>query len=320
MHRVAIVALDRVIPFDVAAPAGLFGSVRLADGSRGYRVRVCGPVREVDAGHYRIRVPYGLGELARADTIVLAGLDDLDAVVPPALVRAVRRAAARGARVASVCSGAFLLAATGLLDGRRATTHWRAAAELARRFPSVRVDPDVLFVDEGAVLTSAGAAAAFDLCLHLVRRDHGSAAAVAAARAAVMPLERAGGQSQFIVHAPPAPEGASLAGLLQWLERNLGADLTLADLARRAGMSVRTLNRRFREQTGTTPLQWLIRARVRRAQVLLETTGQPVERVGEAVGFGSPTVFREHFRRVAATSPQAYRRAFRSRSPRRRAG
>ena len=320
MHRVAIVALDRVVPFDVAAPAGLFSSVRLADGRRGYRVRVCGPAREIDAEHFRIRVPYGLGELARADTIVLAGLWDLDAPVPPALVRAVRNAAARGARVASVCSGAFLLAATGLLDGRRATTHWRAAAELARRHPQIRVDPDVLFVDEGLVLTSAGAAAAFDLCLHLVRRDYGSAAAVGAARAAVMPLERAGGQAQFIVHPPPAPDGASLATLLYWLERHLDAPHTLADLARRAGTSVRTLNRRFREQTGTTPLQWLIRARVRRAQVLLETTGQPIERVAETVGFGSPTIFREHFRRVAATSPQAYRRAFRSRWPRRRAG
>jgi transcriptional regulator GlxA family with amidase domain len=320
MHRVAVVALDRVVAFDVCTPAAVFASVRRADGRRAYRVRVCGPAREIDAGYFRMRVPHGLAELARADTIVLAGLSDLAARVPASLVRAVRNAAARGARVASICSGAFLLAETGLLDGRRATTHWRAAAELARRYPRIRVDPDVLFVDEGEVLTSAGAAAAFDLCLHLVRRDFGAAAALAAARASVMPLERAGGQSQFIVHAPPAPDGASLAALLAWLERNLAADLTLSAVARRAGTSVRTLNRRFREQTGTTPLQWLIRARVRRAQVLLETTGQPVERVAAAVGFGSPAVLREHFRRVAATSPQAYRRAFRSRSGPRRAG
>jgi transcriptional regulator GlxA family with amidase domain len=319
MHRVAVVALDRVVPFDVCAPAGLFASVRRPDGRRAYRVRVCGTAREIDAGSFRMRIPYGLEELARADTIVLAGLSDLDAAVPAALVRAVRRAAARGARVASVCSGAFLLAETGLLDGRRATTHWRAAAELARRYPKIHVDADVLFVDEGEVLTSAGAAAAFDLCLHLVRRDFGAAAAAAAARAAVMPLERAGGQSQFILHPPPAPDGASLAALLAWLERNLAADHDLAALARRAGTSVRTLNRRFREQTGTTPLQWLIRARVRRAQVLLETTGQPIERVAAAVGFASPAVLRQHFHRIAATSPQDYRRAFRGRSQRRAA-
>ena len=220
---------------------------------------------------------------------------------------------ARGARVASVCSGAFLLAATGLLDGRRATTHWRAAAELARRYPRIRVEPDVLYVDEGQVLTSAGAAAAFDLCLHMVRRDYGSAVAVEAARVSVMPLERDGGQTQFIVHPPPAPDGASLAPLLRWLEENTHRELSLDDLARRAALSVRSLNRRFREQTGTTPLQWLLRARVRRAQLLLETTAQSVSRVAADAGFGSVTAFREHFRRVAATSPQAYRRAFRGR-------
>jgi transcriptional regulator GlxA family with amidase domain len=172
----------------------------------------------------------------------------------------------------------------------------------------------VLYVDEGQILTSAGAAAAFDLCLHMVRRDYGSEVAVRAARAAVVPLERDGGQSQFIVHAQPAPDGASLAPLLEWLERNLQRELTLAEIARRGATSVRSLSRRFREQTGTTPLQWLIRSRVRRAQSLLETTAHSIERVAAGSGFGSVTSLREHFARVVSTSPQAYRKAFRSRA------
>jgi transcriptional regulator GlxA family with amidase domain len=173
MHRVAIVALDGVVPFDLATPCEVFGRVRLPGGRPGYQVRVCGIAKEIDAGTFRLRARHGIEELARADTIILPGVDDLSAAVPERLVRAVRKAAARGTRVASICSGAFVLAATGLLDGRRATTHWLASGELTRRYPKVRVDPEVLYVDEGQVLTSAGAAAAFDLCLHMVRRDYG---------------------------------------------------------------------------------------------------------------------------------------------------
>ncbi len=314
MHRVAVVATDRTVPFDLASPCAVFESARLASGARAYDVQVCGTAPDLDLGLFRIAVTHGLAELTRADTVVLAGVSDVHAAVSPALVRAVRRAAARGARIASVCSGAFLLAATGLLDGRRATTHWLGARELARRYPSIRVEPEVLWTEDGQFLTSAGAAAALDLCLHMVRRDHGSAVAVDAARRAVMPLARDGGQKQFIAHAPPAADGESLAPLLQWLEESLAKPLTLDAISRRAAMSVRTLSRRFREQTGTTPLQWLLRARVRRAQVLLETTGNSVDRVAVAVGFGSVTTFREHFRRAVATSPQAYRRAFRART------
>ncbi len=321
MHRLAIVALSGVIPFDLATPCAVFKSVRLPGGPRGYDVRVCGTEKVVDAGAFRIETKYGLAELARADTIILPGVADVGVPVPERLVRAVRNAAASGTRVASVCSGAFVLAATGLLDGRRATTHWLATAELARRYAKIRVEPDVLYVDEGQVLTSAGAAAALDLCLHMVRLDYGAAVAVEAARASVMPLERDGGQSQFIVHAPPPPDGSSLAPLLLWIEKNLREPLTLDEIARRGATSVRSLNRRFREQTGTSPLQWLLRARVRRAQVLLESTAHSVERVATQVGFGSATAFREHFRRVLATSPQAYRRSFRSRpAARKRAG
>ncbi|MFD0818574.1 GlxA family transcriptional regulator, partial [Micromonospora zhanjiangensis] len=220
--------------------------------------------------------------------------------------------AANGARIASICGGAFTLAATGLLDGRRATTHWLATDRLAARHPRIQVDPNVLYVDNGQFLTSAGAAAGLDLCLHLIRRDHGAAVAADAARLSVMPLERAGGQAQFITHEPPAPEGATLEPLLAWMRDNTGRELTLADIARHAGVSTRTLNRRFRDQTGTTPLRWLHRVRVHRAQHLLETTAHSVDLVATRVGFASTTAFRDHFKRITGTSPQAYRRSFRS--------
>src|SRR6266511_3059605 len=222
-----------------------------------------------------------------------------------------RQAAANGTRIASICSGAFILAATGLLDGHRATTHWLAAALLAELHPAIDVDPDVLYVDNGQLLTSAGAAAGLDLCLHLIRRDHGSAVAADAARLSVMPLEREGGQAQFIVHdQPPTPRGSILEPVLRWMEDNCGKDLTLDDMATHAGMSTRTLNRRFREQTGTTPTQWLLRIRIRQAQYLLEATDRPVDRIASQVGFGSPTAFRDRFKRIVGTSPNAYRAAF----------
>lgn len=311
MHLVAVVAFDGVIPFDLATPCEVLGRARVRDGTCPYDVRVCGAARTVDAGAFAMQVRHGLRTLARADTIIVPGVADLDRPLPPALLRALRAATARGTRVASICTGAFVLAAAGLLDGRRATTHWRAAAELARRYPATDVDPDVLYVDGGTILTSAGAAAGLDLCLHLVRRDHGAAVAADAARSAVMPLERAGGQAQFIVHEVPTDD-SSLEPLLRWLDRHRGDDLPLAAIARRAGMSVRTLSRRFREQTGTTPAQWVLQRRVRRAQELLECSAHSVERIADAAGFGSTASFRDRFRRVVGTSPQAYRRAFRA--------
>jgi transcriptional regulator GlxA family with amidase domain len=312
MHTVAVLALDGVIGFDLTTPLEVFGRTRLPDGRAPYRVRVCAPAPEVDAGAFAVRAPWGLEAVAEADTVVVPGVADPTAPVPAAVLAALRRAAGAGTRIASICAGAFVLAEAGLLDGLRATTHWVAAALLAERYPAVEVDPDVLYVDNGQVLTSAGAAAGLDLCLHLIRRDHGSAVAADAARLSVMALEREGGQAQFIVQErPPSPRGSLLEPLLRWMEDNSGRDLTLDEIAAHAGMSTRTLNRRFREQTGTTPLQWLHRARVRRAQYLLETTTYPVDRVAAQVGFGSPTAFRDRFRRVAGTTPAAYRRAFR---------
>lgn len=315
MHTIAVLALDRVIPFDLSTPIEVFSRVRLADGSVPYEVRVCATTGSVDAGAFTLRAPWGPEALLDADTIILPGCADPGEAVPETVLDHLRKAADGGTRIASICTGAFILAATGLLDGLRATTHWLAADRLATGHPQIEVDPNVLYIDNGQFLTSAGAAAGLDLCLHLIRRDHGSAVAADAARLSVMPLEREGGQAQFIVPVPPpTPRGSELEPLLRWMQENTSADLTLGDLAARSGMSVRSLNRHFREQTGTTPLQWLLRARVRRAQHLLESTDQPVETIAGQVGFGSPTAFRDRFKRVAGTSPHAYRSAFRGRN------
>lgn len=311
MHTVAVLALSGVVPFDLSTPCEVFGRVRLAGDRAGYDVRVCGLEKEVPAGAFTLRPRWGLRALGTADTVVIPGVADPLAPVPKAVVRAIRSAAARGCRIASICSGAFVLAATGLLDGRRATTHWLATDQLAQRYPHIAVDPNVLYVDNGQILTSAGAAAGLDLCLHLVRRDYGAAVAADAARIAVMPLERSGGQAQFITHQPPSADGGSLEPSMRWIQAHLHQPLTLERLASHAAMSTRTLSRRFAEQTGTTPLQWILQARVRRAQQLLETTGHSVEQIATEVGFGSAPAFRERFNRIVGTSPQRYRRAFR---------
>ncbi|MFI6600842.1 GlxA family transcriptional regulator [Nonomuraea sp. NPDC050536] len=313
MHTVAVLALDQVIPFDLSTPLEVFGRVRLPDGRRPYQVRVCGASAQIAAAGFVITAPWGLEGLANADTVIVPGR--AEGASPPGeeVLEALRGAAARGTRIASICVGAFDLALTGLLDGLAATTHWVAASDLARCFPAVEVRPDVLYVDNGQLLTSAGASAGLDLCLHMIRRDFGSAVAADAARLAVTPLEREGGQAQFIVHPqPPIPQGSTLEPVLAWMEERLGEELTLDLMAQRSGMSGRTFSRRFREQTGTTPLQWLLRARVRRAQFLLENTDHTIDRIADQAGFGSPTAFRERFKKVAGTTPQSYRATFRS--------
>jgi transcriptional regulator GlxA family with amidase domain len=313
MHVVAVVGLDRVVAFDLATPCEVFGATRFPDGSRAYEVRVCAKEDAVatasGTGCFMLQSPWCIDDLTAADTVVVPGHADFLEVPDDHLLDLLRQAAARGARLASICTGAFPLAATGLLDGQRATTHWRWATELARRHPTITVDPAVLFVDNGALLTSAGIAAGLDLCLHLVRRDHGAAVAIETARNVVMPLQRDGGQAQFITNIGP-DEASSLRPTLGWMERNLDRSFALADIAAHAAVSIRTLNRQFRSQTGTTPQQWLQRARIQAAQRLLETTDLPVERVGERAGFHSPATFRMHFTRHVGTSPRAYRKAF----------
>ncbi|MFF4189191.1 GlxA family transcriptional regulator [Streptomyces sp. NPDC001691] len=311
MHTVAVLALDGVIPFDLSTPIEVFSRTRLPDGRPGYQIRVCAEKPEIDTGVFTLRAPWGLEGLDGADTIIVPGISTPTDPLAPPVREALRRAAESGTRIASVCVGTFALAATGLLDGMRATTHWIAADMLAATHPDITVDPGVLYVDNGQFLTSAGAAAGLDLCLHMIRSDYGSAVAADSARMSVMPLEREGGQAQFILrdHAP-TPRGSLLEPVLNWLQDNLGSELTLADIAARAGTSTRTLIRHFREQTGTTPLQWLHRARIRQAQHLLETTQHSVERIGTQVGFGSPTAFRDRFKRTTGVSPHAYRRSF----------
>jgi transcriptional regulator GlxA family with amidase domain len=305
------VAFDGVVLGDLATPCEIFARVRDAEARPLYELKVCSLKPSIRSEYLTFQVPWRLSTLRRADTIIVPGIDNPDRPIPRQLANALRTAVNRGARVASICSGAFLLARTGLLDGLSATTHWLAARELARRHPLVNVNPDVLYVDNGNVLTSAGAAAAFDLCLHLVRRDFGAEIAAQAARASVMPLERAGGQAQFIVHRRPvAVEPGSMGALLPWIGRNLSADLSLPALARRAAMSTRTLSRQFREQVGATPARWISAARARHAQRLLETTRLSVEEIATEAGFGSAPLLREHFRRIVGTSPLAYRSAF----------
>ncbi|MGV9310355.1 GlxA family transcriptional regulator [Nonomuraea sp. NPDC004354] len=313
MHTVAILALDHVVAADMATPIEVFGRARLADGRRPYRVLVCAATPQVTSDAFTLIAPHGLEALREADTIVVPGCSEQATAPTPEVLDALGAAATAGTRIASICVGAFTLAVAGLLNGLSATTHWMAAPRLAQLFPRVDVRPDVLYVDNGQILTSAGAAAGLDLCLHIVRRDFGSAVAADSARLSVMPLEREGGQAQFILHPqPPVPQGSLLEPVLSWIEDNLAQEVTLAEMAVRSGMSARTFSRRFREQTGTTPLQWLLRARVRRAQFLLETTDHGVERIATQAGFGSATAFRERFKRVVGVTPQSYRSSFRA--------
>lgn len=315
MHRVAILALHGVVAHDLGIPCDVFGQARLADGSRAYDVRVCGQARRVRSALFTIQAEHGLDGLGDADTIVVPGSMDAIDDVPNDVLDALRAAASRGTRMTSICTGAFVLAAAGLLDGRRATTHWLGADALARRHPAIEVDPDVLYVDEGDVVTSAGASAGLDMCLHLVARDHGQAVAANSSRLAVAPLARGGGQRQFILHDPvPARVAAgSVGATLEWIEARLDRLVTIAAMAAHAGMSARTFQRRFVEETGTTPGQWMIEARTRRARVLLETTGLGIDEVAARSGFADASGLRERFRRTIGVSPKQYRASFAAR-------
>lgn len=310
MHAVAILAEPDAIAFDLAIAIEVFGRVYLEGGEPGYRVRVCGCEPVVAAGPIRIATDYGLAELADADTIVVPGRNDAAAPVRDDVIVALKSAYQRGIRIASICSGAFTMAAAGILDGKRATTHWVAAELLAATYPAVQVDADALYVDEGQLLTSAGASAGLDLCLHLVARDYGSAAAADAARLAVTPLHRSGDQAQFIIRNRRISH-TELDGLLVWIEHNAHLPLTLRDIAHQASSSERTLNRRFKHETGQTPMQWVNSVRIRHAQQLLETTSDSIESISRRAGFASTANFREQFRRLAGVSPQSYRHTFR---------
>jgi AraC family transcriptional activator FtrA len=311
-HRVVAVVYDRMALFELAIAVEVFGLPRPELKVPWYEFSVCsvdpGSLRAT--GAIRVRAHRGLGALATADTIIIPGWRDPAESPPPRLLEALRRAHRRGARVVSICSGVFVLAAAGLLDGKRATTHWRYTEILRARHPSVRVEPDVLYVQEGRVFTSAGSAAGIDLCLHLVRLDHGAEIANQVARRLVVSPHRDGGQAQFISRPVPVQPGAGLARAIDWalahLERPLGVD----ELAKAAALSPRTFVRRFRAELGSTPHRWLIRQRVLAAQRQLECSRLGIEEVAGAVGFATAQTLRLHFRRILRTSPTAYRRRF----------
>jgi transcriptional regulator GlxA family with amidase domain len=312
-HRVVALCLDGLVAFDLTAPAQAFGLAAGPSGEPLYEFTACsvGGEEVRTTSGFGVRPAAGLEALHDAQTVVVPAYADLLAAPPQEALAALRDAARGGARLLSVCAGAFALAHAGLLDGRRAATHWAWAGELARRFPAVEVDPDALYVDEGEVMTSAGLSAGIDLCLHVVRKDFGAAAADRVARHMVAAPHREGGQAQFA--RPSAGEaGGSLEGTRRWAAERLDDPLDVASMARHAGVSPRTFARRFRLETGTTPLQWLLSRRVLEARRLLEESDLPVEAVAWRCGFGTAASLREHFRRATATTPTAYRRAFAS--------
>lgn len=314
MHRVVALCLDGVVAFDLAAPAQAFFSATRAAGQGFYEFSTCSldgrPLRSTTGFGV---VPEGdLSLLRGADTVVVPAYLDVFSAPPAKALAALHEASADGARVISVCTGAFALAHAGLLDGRRATTHWAFAEELARGFPTVAVDAAALYVDEGAVMTSAGLSASIDLCLHVIREDCGAAVGEQVARRMVAAPHRDGGQAQFIERGDgsDAVAGGSLEATRRWAAERLDQPLDVAAMAHQAGVSPRTFARRFRQETGTTPLQWLLAQRVLEARRLLEETDLPIDAVAWRAGFGTAASLRDHFRRATATTPTAYRRSF----------
>ncbi|MFF8644970.1 helix-turn-helix domain-containing protein [Streptomyces sp. NPDC015345] len=319
---VAVVVAEEIgIPswdlYELSIPFTVFGKPQPDLSDHWYDLRLCATgEREGGDGPFglALRTPYGLEGLAGADTVIVTSVPDAcvdeGRALPPGLTDALRDAHAAGARMVSLCTGAFALAEAGLLDGRRATAHWMHTAQLAARYPKVTVDDSVLYVDDGDVLTSAGLTAGVDLCLHLVRRDLGAHVANQLARRMVVPAHRPGGQAQFIDLSVPETDDAGLGPVLEWARARLDRPLTVDDLARRAAMSPRTFYRRLQAATGTTPLQWLLNQRLARAQSLLESTDLPVERIGELSGLGTANNLRHHFLKQVGVSPGDYRRSF----------
>jgi transcriptional regulator GlxA family with amidase domain len=305
-HRVAILVVDGVLPLDFGIPAQVF----LERPWLPYRTTLCGERPEVDvATGYSLVVPGTLADVRRAHTVIVPGFVDHGRVFSDEMLDALRHVHQRGRRVVSICTGAFALAAAGLLDGLSATTHWLDVDELAERYPLVSVDRNVLYVDSGQVLTSAGIASGIDLCLHIVRRDAGAAAANRVARLIVAAPHRDGGQMQFI-EAPVGTTDGSLSATRSWALDHLADPLSVQDLARHAGVSERTFARRFVDETGSSPLQWLVIARIQRARELIETADVSVDQVAQHCGLGTAANLRLHFRRVVGTTPTAYRKAF----------
>ncbi|MBM7786281.1 GlxA family transcriptional regulator [Tenggerimyces flavus] len=316
-HRVAVLALPHVVAFDVGSSTQIFSTARNADNRRLYDVMVCtpdgGPVRTTTG--FQIVPDHGLEVVNEAETVVVVGIHGgppfEDGTLDAKLTEALTQVLSDGRRLMSICTGAFVLGAAGLLDGRPATTHWIHAERFRRFYPRVKLNPDVLFVDDGDVLTSAGIGAGIDLCLHVVRTDHGSDVANRTARRAVVPPWRDGGQSQFIERPLPELANATTQSTRAWMLNRLGDRLDLATMAGHARMSIRTFTRRFRDETGVSPGEWLARQRIERARHLLESTDLPVDRVARDAGFGTATSLRQHLHATLGVAPLTYRRTFR---------
>ncbi|WP_446224680.1 GlxA family transcriptional regulator [Nocardia sp. IBHARD005] len=319
MHRVVVLAVDGVYPFELGIPARIFGTAAAPDGAPLYEIRTCsfdGAPVQTNAD-YLISVSGDSSALDEADTVVIPPFSGCDGAetdwMPPQLPDALARLRP-GARIVSFCTAAFALANLGLLDDRQATTHWAQADRFRALFPQVRMDADVLFVDDDRILTAAGSAAGIDLCLHLVRRDHGSAVANRVARLCIVPPWRDGGQAQFIARPIPETTAESTAETRAWATTHLDRPLPLTELAAHARMSVRTFCRRFREETGLSPGRWLIRQRIDHARHLLEVTELPIDRVAAEAGLGTAASLRQHFATTIGVSPTAYRQTFRTRA------
>ncbi|ROP51090.1 helix-turn-helix domain-containing protein [Streptomyces sp. PanSC9] len=315
LKNVAAVLLDGVHPFELGVVCEVFGIDRSDEGLPVYDFAVVsaeGPTLSTHVGGLSVSTPYGLERLEEADLIAVpAGADYVVRDYPPALLDALVRAVERGTRVLSVCSGVFVLGAAGLLDGRRCSVHWRQAGELALRNPRAVIEPDVLYVDEDPVITSAGTAAGIDACLHLVRKDQGPEVANKIARRMVVPPHRDGGQAQYIERPLPRTSCDTVGEVLVWMEEHLGQEVTVEQLAARAHMSPRTFARRFQQETGTTPYRWILRQRVLLAQELLEGSDETMDAIAWRTGFGTAAALRHQFVRAIGTTPNAYRRAFR---------
>ncbi|ADG76502.1 transcriptional regulator, AraC family [Cellulomonas flavigena DSM 20109] len=317
-HQVAVLALDDVVAFDLGMPAQVFHAATDAQNQRFYRVQTCTlggrPVRT--AAGFTVTPEHGLEALATADTVLVAGVYYgaevmTSGAIDQEIVDALRSAHARGARIMSICTGAFVLAAAGLLDGMRATTHWAHAETFRSLFPAVELDPDVLFVHDEPISTSAGVGAGIDLCLQVVRDDHGSEVANLAARRCVVPAWRAGGQAQYIVRPVPRETDSSTSAARTWALEHLDEPLDLPQLAARARMSTRTFTRRFRDETGLSPSRWVAQQRLERARHLLEATDLPIDQVAEQSGFGTGATLRVQMSAALGIAPSAYRGTFR---------
>ena len=320
-HRVAVLALHGLLPFELGIPHRIFGRAKDSAGRPLYEIVTCAPVagRVRTDADFAVDVEHGPEALATADTVVVPASWELGPVYEEGRLTDELAAALAhirpGARLVSICTGGYVLAAAGYLDGRRATTHWASAEHFQRLFPAVEVDADVLFVDDGDVLTSAGVAAGLDLCLHIVRKDHGTAVANEVARRTVVPPHRDGGQAQYIARPVPEAGAATTTSARAWALAHLHEPIQLRDLAVREAMSVRTFTRRFREEVGVSPGQWLTQQRVERARHLLESTDLPVDQVARDAGFGTPQSLRVHLQTAIGVTPTAYRRTFRTASP-----